>query len=168
MRRQPKITMLAAVVVIALCAAAVATTGVVVAAARQSRVELASPLLLYPVVQRTEGACPAGTRGVTGPEPSCYQVTEGIVIRRVGEAGVRLLRDDSHGVILQLVGADSEAFAGLTRAQRGKQIVVVVNGEVVAAPWVDSPITGGEVVITGRFTRSDAERLVHDLTGGRS
>lgn len=168
MRRQPKTTLLAAILVIGLCSAAVAVSGVLVAAARQSRVELAAPLLLYPVAQRTNGACPAGTRGITGPEPACYQVTEGIVIRRVGGTEVRELRDGSHGVSLRLVGPDRAAFADLTRAQRGKQIAVVIGDQVITAPWVDAPITGGEVLITGRFTRADAQKLVGDLTGGRS
>jgi len=157
--------LLAAIIVIGLCSAAVASTGVLVAAARQSEVRLDSPLLLYPVVQHTAGECPAGTQGVTGPEPSCYRVSEGIVIRRVGAAEVKRLRDGSHGVTLRLLGPDREAFAELTRAQQGRQLVVVVEGRVVTAPWLGGPITGGEVVITGRFTRADAERLVHDLTG---
>ena len=165
MRRPPKTTLLAAIIVIGLCSAAVAMTGILVAAARQSEVRLASPLLLYPVARHTAGACPAGTQGVTGPEPSCYQVTEGIVIRKVGEAEVQRLRDGSHGVALRLTGADRAAFADLTRVQQGKQLVVVVDDRVVTAPWLDGPITGGEVVITGRFTRTDAERLVRELTG---
>jgi len=164
-RRPPKTTLLAAIIVIGLCSAAVVMTGVLIATARQSQTKLDSPLLLYPVVRQTSGACPAGTQGVTGPEPSCYQVTEGIVIRRVGAVVLRPLKDDSHGVSIRLVGSDREAFAALTRAQQGKQIIVVVGGRVVTAPWVDTPITGGEVLITGRFSRVDAERLVQEITG---
>ncbi|MEO3785688.1 hypothetical protein ABGB12_20355 [Actinocorallia sp. B10E7] len=167
MRRPPKTTLLAAIIVIGLCSAAVVMTGLLVATARQSQTRLASPLLLYPVSQQTPGACPTGTQGVTGPEPSCYQVTEGIVIRKVGGIGLRPLRDGSQGISILLTGADRKAFADLTRAQQGKQIIVVVGGRVVTAPWVETPITGGEVLITGRFSRADAERLVHEITGAR-
>ncbi len=165
MRRPPKTTLLAAIIVIGLCSAAVAMTGLLVAAARQSQTALAAPLLVYPVTEQTTGACPAGTQGVTGPEPSCYRVTEGIVIRKVGEIEVLPLRDGSYGVSLQLVGADREAFAEITRANLHKQVVMVVGGQPVTAPRVDSPITGGRLLLAGNFPHAAAERLARDLTG---
>lgn len=165
MRRPPKTTLLAAIIVIGLCSAAVVMTGMLVAVARQNQTRLAVPLLIYPVVQQTAGACTAGTQGVTGPEPSCYQVTEGMVVRKVGGVEVQRLRDGGYGVSLQLVGADREAFARITRAQLHKQVVMVVNGQAITAPRVDSPITGGRLLLTGRFSREGAERLAHDLTG---
>lgn len=157
--------MITSVVAIALCACAVALTGVLLSVARQPRIPLAEPLLIYPVTQHVPGACAPGTPGITGPEPSCYQVAEGLVVRTVSAVDVEPLPDGTYGISLHLVGADRSAFANLTRARSGGQLALVVNGQVVTAPRVDAPVTGGRILVTGQFSQANADKLAYDLTG---
>lgn len=166
MRKPPKTTLLAAIIVIGLCSAAVVMTGVLVAVARAKETVLSTPLLIYPVTATTPGLCQAGQVGLTGPpQPTCYQVSTGLTIRKVGEVKVQKLGDGSFGLSVQLVGADKEAFAKLTKQNLQKQVAMVVNNQIVTAPRVDAPITGGKLLVTGQFTADNADRLAQDLTG---
>jgi preprotein translocase subunit SecD len=44
-------------------------------------------------------------------------------------------------------------------------LAIVVRGHVVAAPAVQSAIPGGQVQISGSYTRESAEALAHQITG---
>jgi hypothetical protein len=44
-------------------------------------------------------------------------------------------------------------------------LAIVVRNEVVAAPTVSSPITAGQIQISGNFTRDDVEALAAKITG---
>ncbi|WP_427885597.1 SecDF P1 head subdomain-containing protein [Kribbella sp. GL6] len=44
-------------------------------------------------------------------------------------------------------------------------LAIVVHGQVVSAPAVQSEISGGQVQITGNFTRDDVEALAKKITG---
>ncbi|HVR35349.1 MAG TPA: hypothetical protein VMS21_05805 [Methylomirabilota bacterium] len=50
-------------------------------------------------------------------------------------------------------------FAELTQANVGRQLAILLNGEVYSAPLITGPITGGQVSITGQFTHEDASDL---------
>jgi preprotein translocase subunit SecD len=52
-----------------------------------------------------------------------------------------------------------------TKTPPQNQLAIVVEGRVVTAPTVMSPITDGKVQITGRFNQADAEKLVKEITG---
>ncbi|NIK54354.1 SecDF P1 head subdomain-containing protein [Kribbella shirazensis] len=45
------------------------------------------------------------------------------------------------------------------------QLAILVRGRVVAAPTVQSEISGGKLQITGSYTRDTAEALVAKITG---
>ncbi|GAA3234398.1 SecDF P1 head subdomain-containing protein [Actinocorallia longicatena] len=168
MRRPAKTTLLASIIVIGLCSAAVVMTGVLIAVARSSQTTLATPLSIYPVAGATSGrTCQqVGVAGFDGPEPACYQINEeGLKVTKVGDVKVKRLPDDTFGLSVQLIGADKKKFGEITRSNLQKQLALVVNGRVVTAPKVDSPITGGGLLITGQFTRPAADKLAHDLTG---
>ncbi|ROO90279.1 hypothetical protein EDD29_8001 [Actinocorallia herbida] len=158
--------MITSIVVIALAACAVALTGVLLSIARQPRVDLAEPLLIYPVSQHTQGVCPVDALGFAGPEPSCYQVVEdGIEVKRVSAVDVQALPDGTYGVVLHLLTGDRGEFESLTGKAAGKQLVLVVSGRVVTAPTVDAPIKGGRVMLTGQFSQAGADQLAYELTG---
>ncbi|MGP4024980.1 SecDF P1 head subdomain-containing protein [Actinomadura sp. 3N407] len=76
-------------------------------------------------------------------------------------------------VQLELTTPDGAAFGRLTgkaaeqpAGSPGRRIAMIVGGRVVSAPSVSGgPITGGLVMISGRYTRSEAEDLVARMTG---
>lgn len=45
------------------------------------------------------------------------------------------------------------------------QIAIVVRGQVVAAPAVQSAIPGGKIQIAGNYGKTDAEKLASQITG---
>ena len=61
-----------------------------------------------------------------------------------------------------------ETFAEVTRslAGTGEQFAIVLDGRVISAPTVISPITGGNAQITGDFTQEQAEELANSLKYG--
>jgi preprotein translocase subunit SecD len=45
------------------------------------------------------------------------------------------------------------------------QLAIVVHGQVVAAPSVQSAIAGGKIEISGSYTRDTAQELAGRITG---
>ncbi len=57
-------------------------------------------------------------------------------------------------------------FAEVTAANIGKRFAVVLDGEVLTAPMIQSAIPGGQGQITGDFTPEEAQTLAVLLTSG--
>jgi hypothetical protein len=159
---------LAVIITLGVVAAAVALTGTVVAASRDTHpAKFRTPLKVYPVRQTTPGQCAPGTQGVTGPGTqgvTCYQVAQGIVIRRVTDIHVQR-GGTGYEVSMSLLPADTRSFAALTRRMTGGSLALVVGDRLVTAPSVQGPITEGKLLITGATRQEDAERLVRVLKG---
>lgn len=62
--------------------------------------------------------------------------------------------------------AAAKTWADFTAAHIGSQTAFVLDGEVLSAPTIDSAITSGATVISGNFTRTQAQQLANTLTGG--
>jgi preprotein translocase subunit SecD len=86
------------------------------------------------------------------------------------KAGFDPAQGTSWYVNLNLDPEGTKLFGELT-ASIAKQeppanlLAIVVHGEVAAAPAVQSAITGGEVQISGGYTRDTAEALAKKITG---
>ena len=65
-----------------------------------------------------------------------------------------------------LTGAGSATFSDVTTRLQGRQLAIVVDDQVISAPTVQSPITGGNGVITGSFTEARAKDLATQLNAG--
>jgi len=64
---------------------------------------------------------------------------------------------------LEFTAEGQARFAEVTRAHVGRQLAFVVDGQVLSAPHINEPITGGKAVISGSFTREEAERLARSI-----
>ncbi len=69
-------------------------------------------------------------------------------------------------VALQFDDEGAKLFADLTRRNIGKQIAILIDGQIVTAPTVQTEILNGQAVITGRYTISEANALVKRLNEG--
>ena len=74
-------------------------------------------------------------------------------------------------VQFELNGSGADAFGeattkAVTLPPPQNQIAIVVDREVISAPRVDSPITGGTGVISGGFTEQEAKDLATQLNAG--
>ncbi|WP_157433258.1 SecDF P1 head subdomain-containing protein [Actinomadura rifamycini] len=138
-------------------------------------VELRMPLEFTQVADERQGRpCPSGYLP-EGTADACLQLESGgFQVARVDAIeAARPEHSMTWGVELTLTGDDAEAFARLTEraaAARagtpGQRIAVVVGGEIISAPVVMQPITGGEVLISGDFTRTQVDDLIERITGG--
>jgi hypothetical protein len=126
------------------------------------------------VLAVTNAACPAGQSGrftsVRGD--ACYQLGDGMTISKVN--GIELRPPGAGGpgysIEIRLLPADSGRLGSLTgevaREQEPRnQLAVVIDGKVASSPQVVERITGGTVVLSGNYTRPEAQRYV-DLVKG--
>ncbi|XVQ11951.1 SecDF P1 head subdomain-containing protein [Spirillospora sp. CA-255316] len=168
--REHRSSLLVMVILLGLLIATVVVSGGLIAASMRTRpVDLAAPLHIYPVTQTVPGQCPAGTQGITGQSSSglaCYQLSQGIAIRKVADLRVQRSRNrTAYDVAVTLRANDRRAFATLTRATLNRDLAFVVRDRLVTVPRVDTPILDGKVVITGPPNRAEANRLVRSLRG---
>lgn len=64
---------------------------------------------------------------------------------------------------VSFTGAGGKAWADFTAANVGDQVAIVLDAEVVSAPTIQEAILAGTTVISGRFTREQAEQLAERL-----
>ncbi|MFB4315273.1 hypothetical protein [Actinomadura sp. 21ATH] len=137
---------------------------------------LKQPVSFVPVRATAAAPCERGWLAEPG-SGQCLQVGSGMTIREVEDIRVRPPGSEgrtTHAVTMSFTPADARTFAALTAAaarqpEPANRIAVLAQGEVLAAPTVTAPITGGKVEITGsadRFTRAYTEDLVRRITGG--
>lgn len=69
-------------------------------------------------------------------------------------------------VSLEFSDGGAQKFADLTTKNVGKRIAILLDGEVLTAPNVKEPITGGRAVITGSRTLEEAHNLAIMLRSG--
>lgn len=60
----------------------------------------------------------------------------------------------------------TDLFAEITKRNLGKPVAIMLDGQIISAPTVQSEITTGEAVITGDFTVEEAKDLVKRLNAG--
>ncbi len=61
-------------------------------------------------------------------------------------------------------GAD--LFASITRANVGEQLAIFLDGQLISAPRINEPITGGTAIISGGFRATEARELAQNLNFG--
>lgn len=69
---------------------------------------------------------------------------------------------DRFGVSVQFLPAGAEQIRQATATHVGRPMAILIDGVVVMAPVVRSPI-GDSAVISGNFTQAEAERIVEGL-----
>lgn len=66
-------------------------------------------------------------------------------------------------VLLEFDSEGAEIFARVTRANVGRQLAIVLDGQLYSAPVINEEIVGGRAQITGQFTRAEAHQLANVL-----
>jgi len=87
-------------------------------------------------------------------------VTNGdIVSARVVQGG----GPSEYGVDVEFNASGAEKMRAATENHIGKQMAILLDGQIVAAPVLRTPI-GASARITGKFTRRQAERIANGIT----
>ncbi len=78
------------------------------------------------------------------------------------------VQQQDHGPVItfRLTDEAGQIFADFTAEHIGEAIAVVLDGVVLMAPVVQSPITGGSGLITGNFSVSELETIATILRSG--
>ncbi|MBU1347754.1 MAG: protein translocase subunit SecD [Alphaproteobacteria bacterium] len=115
------------------------------------------------------GRVPPDSELLIGPD----DVTPFLVKRRVLVSGENLTRAgvgaDQSGrpaIDFRFDGQGARRFGEATAANIGKPFAIILDGKVISAPTIISPITGGTGQITGSFSIAEASELVNLLNGG--
>lgn len=69
-------------------------------------------------------------------------------------------------VALEFNSQGAKIFEELTKNNLGKRIAIYLDGAPISAPTVQSVISGGKAVITGRFTFNEAQELAQRMNAG--
>ena len=71
---------------------------------------------------------------------------------------------DGHIVSIEFDEQGAKTWADFTTANVGERVAILINGRVLSAPSIQSPITGGTAQIVGRFTAQEAAQLAWQLS----
>ncbi len=80
-----------------------------------------------------------------------------------GQPG-QLANDPIVSIVFNPEGA--ELFERITRENTGERLAIFLDGEMLSAPNINEPITGGKAVISGGFTPDEARSLAQNLNFG--
>ena len=115
------------------------------------------------------GRVPPDSQLLTGSDG----VTPYLVKKRVLVSGENLTRAnvgaDQSGrpaIDFRFDGQGARRFGEATAANLQKPFAIILDGKVISAPTIQSPITGGTGQITGTFSIAEASELVNLLNGG--
>jgi len=82
------------------------------------------------------------------------------------EARMSIGSNNENQVSFKLDPVGAQTFGTLTTQNVRKRMAIIMDGNVYSAPEIREPITGGDGVITGRFTENDAKDLAIVLKAG--
>lgn len=69
-------------------------------------------------------------------------------------------------IAFELNASGAQKFAEVTRENIGRQLAIVLDGEVQTSPKINSEIPGGKGVITGNYTTDEAKKMSTLLNAG--
>jgi len=98
-----------------------------------------------------------------------FQDVEGNVLLTgadVADARSEFVQGQGMGVSLRFTTDGAVLFENATRANLGRQIMILMDDDVISAPTVHSVISGGTGQITGHFTREEADTLAFQIRSG--
>jgi preprotein translocase subunit SecD len=72
---------------------------------------------------------------------------------------------DAAEVRVTFTPAGAKALKGLTTANAGKRLAIILDGKVLMAPLIRDGITEGKAHITGAFTSKETESIAKLLNG---
>lgn len=112
----------------------------------------------------TPAATPEPTSQPTPPSRIFHTVMTGADL---ADALVSQDRVGNLGVSFDLTDRGAQIFGDYTSAHVGDILGIVLDGTLISAPVINTPITEGNGIITGRFTPEEANALAVQLRYGR-
>jgi preprotein translocase subunit SecD len=79
------------------------------------------------------------------------------------ESAAVVMQQERPAVELILTSEGTKKFEDLTAQNIGKRCGMILNGKLLSAPIIRDTIPGGRAIITGIFTKSEAETIANGL-----
>lgn len=90
----------------------------------------------------------------------CYVSPEVLLDQRSIAAATARAGERGYWIVdVTMTGAGAKLLAAVTAEHIGRRLGIVVNGRLLNAPVIRSPITGGRACIAGSFPPEEARRL---------
>jgi beta-lactamase regulating signal transducer with metallopeptidase domain len=99
--------------------------------------------------------------------PGKLRVAKQVILNETHVKTAEVIKDQSTGdpqISIRLNNEGAERFAKATRANVGKQAAIIINQQIISAPRINEPITGGMLVINGNFSEQEASDLARKLS----
>ncbi|MBI4506897.1 MAG: protein translocase subunit SecD, partial [Chloroflexi bacterium] len=125
----------------------------------------AAPTVAAPgVTTPTATAPPTETVGAPGalPPAALHTILTG---EHLADAGV-VFNQGRPEISFRMRGDGVKIFGDYTSTNVGRYLAIVLDKRVISSPRIQSPIVGGDGVITGAFTLEEARRLAIQLKYG--
>lgn len=105
---------------------------------------------------------------MTGDETGYIVLKRSVVVGGESLEDARQTYDESGApaVSFSFKSMGAKKFANATRENVGRRLAIVLDGKVISAPAINTPITGGKGIITGNFTVQSANDLALLLRSG--
>lgn len=125
----------------------------------------ATPTETAPIATAVPTAVPTAGDGTTPETPAVVYHT---VMAGKDLKTVTVTQNETGQYVIQflLTSEGGSIFADYTTANVNKFLTLVLDKRVISSPRIDSPITGGDGVITGNFTYESANALAIQLRYG--
>jgi len=129
-----------------------------------------TPYLEFRTLNPNPAPVEADGNGVITVDPNAQWSPTGLSGKQLSKATVDFQQGAglSSQVVVRLQFNDEgkKLFSDITTANQGKQVAILLDGQVISAPTVQNAITNGEAVISGNFTVDQAKELVTRLNSG--
>lgn len=108
----------------------------------------------------------AATGTVSSADPRYFEPT-GLSGADLSRAALAFDQTTSEPVVSVTFGEEgARKFAEVTRANVGRAMAIVLDGQVISSPVIRDEINGGTAQISGKFTADAAKSLARDLNYG--
>jgi preprotein translocase subunit SecD len=109
----------------------------------------------------------AGTSVLPDPDGERLPLEEPfLTITQLADAQIQYQEyANSWVVVLRLTDTDARVFGDWTAAHVGERVAMVASGRVISAPEIQAAITGGEVVVSARYSEHEAADLLAQIAG---
>ena len=114
------------------------------------------------------GNLPADSMLVVGDETGYLVLKRSVVVGGESLESAKGIYDEQGrpAVAFSFKSVGAKKFAHATRENVGRRLAIVLDGEIISAPVINGPITGGQGIITGKFTVQATNNLALLLRSG--
>jgi preprotein translocase subunit SecD len=128
----------------------------------------ASPTTPTAVPATPTAAAPTDPAATPAPTAAPAETIYHTVMTGAGLKTASVTRSSAgaYQIAFELKGDATTLFADYTTTHTKQYLAIVLDKQVISAPIIESPITSGQGVISGKFTQAEAQTLAVQLRSG--